>query len=231
MKIFNILVFLTIVLFYASPALRADTLHTKTDILKNTTVKAIHSDKVEYIHQKKQQSIPLQNISHIEFDAYTVIAKTSGIILKDGTRLCGLIRKVEENVEFRSTSLGRQIIPADDIAVFYYDAYQNICNVLEKYTDKCVVEKSGDLHKGKILWADSLSCGIMTSKGLRKIDASDLAFVRFFSSNNKKQTCQLRNGDILNTIDSFNGTSITVITGKRKYKVPIKAISKLNCTL
>jgi len=229
MKATCILLISEIAICCVSPLL-ADVLHTKNGDVENTAVTSIRSDKVEYKLDGKRQSLPLVNVSSIEFDAYSVVAKKSGIVLTDGTKLSGVIRGASETVAFRSTSLGRLEIPAEIVAVLYYDNSPDTEALMKKRSSPCVVERTGKVHKGKVLWADALSAGIMTSKGLRKLGAENLAFIRF-STNAAERVCQLRNGDVLNAIASYDGSSISVLVGKRKYRVSVKAVSRLNCKL
>lgn len=206
-----------------SGLLNADQLIMKTG--KKETVSITEISKTDVIADGKK--VPLTNIKEIVFSASELPAKKSGVILKDGTVLSGIIRKSDKKeFVFRSTTFGTLTIPQSDVAVLYYFGVENALRNLGKVKNyPVIIEASGTEYAGKILWCDAKSAGILTAAGLKKIPAENMALLAYEKFNDKDKIV-LRNGDRLQQPKEMNGSSLKFSFGE----LSIKAIKsfKLN---
>jgi len=188
------------------------------------TVQSVTASEVK---MKEGQSIPIAKVKKIEFDAFVVAAKESGVILKDGTKLTGILRDTPEGQVFRSTVLGPVKLKTEDIAVIFNDS-----EFLGKLSEKesvppLVIDKKGTVLPGRIMWSDAKSTGVKTSEGLKKVLVEEISVV-CYSAFKKAPSVLLRNGDIINLAREFKGESISVTLGEKKIDIPLKAIKEIS---
>lgn len=190
-------------------------------ILKNASKTAKISKMTDKTVVAGGKSIPLGNVKEIIFGASELPAKKSGVMLKNGTLLSGVIRKLDKKeISFRSTSFGLIKIPLDQVsALFYVDIDSAIKNLNKMQKFPAIMQSTGTQLTGKILWCDMKSAGILSTSGLKKIPSDKLGLVCYAKFNDQAPVI-LRNGDKLPLPQKINGNSLTYSFGK----VPLTAI-------
>lgn len=216
----------TLYLFFFSMInahLSADTIITKENsIFENQTIKAIHND---IITLQDSKTLKINEIKTIKFDIFLVAAKPSGIIMKDGTKLNGIIKEMGERITFRSTSLGDIDLDPQEIAIVYYDpAFQTKSDIFPSVQDK-----SNKFFSGKIMWSDNKSTGVMTQEGLKKIDRANIACIHYsLLTSETEQKLVLRNGDIINLQAEFKADMVSFTMKNKEYQILLKAVKTIN---
>jgi hypothetical protein len=186
---------------------------------KKTSISISRITATEVLGNGKK--IKLSDVKEILFAATELPAKNSGVILKNGSLLTGIIRKLDKNeLSFRSTAFGLLKLPVGDIAALFFVGTETVLKNLKKVKAyPSIVETGGTEMTGKILWCDLKSAGILTTSGLKKVPAENLALLCYSKFNDKTKVI-LRNGDKLPEPQSLNGTSVKFSFGN----IPITAI-------
>ena len=211
----------------ATPTLLADFVSSSDGDLKDVSVSSIDEKSVSLSDGRR---IDLTKVSHIEFPAFDIPAKPTGVILKDGSILNGLVRgRTGNSLLFRSTSLGILEMQPSCVAGYIYDRPSFASLDAAKLPQApCAIQKDGSAVQGKILWSDEKSAGVMSSEGLVKLEASTLACV-LEAPFEKGAQAILRNGDVLNGQLHFQGDSLTFKSDAVAARnVKLKALRRLN---
>lgn len=163
----------------------------------------------------------------IAADVFPVPAKSTGVVLKDGTRLSGVLRKhTKESTLVRTTSLGLLEFKRSEIAaLFFADDFAK--RVVRSMKDPVVIKRDGAVLSGKILWVTDASTGIKTKDGLKRINASDMAALYYAPFPSVKKLV-LRNGDVINAQVDYKDTHVEVTIGGVTRKLSLRAIHKNN---
>lgn len=209
--------------FLTANFISADTIITKENsILENQTIKAIHNDVITLQDSK---TLKINEIKTIKFDRFLVAAKPSGIIMKDGTKLSGIMKEMGERIIFRSTSLGDIDLEPQEIAIVYYDpAFQTKTDIFPSVQDK-----SNKFFPGKIMWSDNKSTGVMTQEGLKKIERVNIACIHYSPlPAETEHKLLLRNGDIINLPTKFKADQVCFTIKDKEYQIPLKAVKTIN---
>lgn len=202
---------------------QADSIVTDTGTVTGT-VQTITAAEVKLGDGK---SIPVNTVQKIEFDLFAVAPKQSGIVLKEGSMLTGIVRETGENLNFRSTDFGEMKIRIQSVAVVFMDLDLWTKFAGKKLNAPCLVDKSETVYAGKIMWQDAKSAGVMTEDGLKKIPSEDIGFICYAPSI-KAAKVILRNGDVVNFDKEFAGNTVTFIFDDRKFSIPLKAVREIN---
>ena len=217
---------ISILLTISTAILSADSVTTALEQRKDVTVTLI--DKYNIMLADKT-AIPMNTVKSINFSNFMVISKPYGVILRDGSRLSGVLRKKETNhILFRSTSLKEIMIPKSSIAGFFYQGLDTIPLKALPRNIPCVITKTKKIIPArKILWADQNSAAILGKNGMKKFTADELAYV--ISSNfSPKKNIILRNGDVLNMPIDWNGKKFSMQLIGKPLTLPITTIKKVN---
>ena len=203
--------------------IQADSIVTDTGTVTGS-VQSVTANEVKFDDGK---TVPVKTVRKIEFDSFAVAAKRSGIVLKEGSLLTGLIRGTGENLNFRSTDFGEMKIRIQSVAVIFMDL-----DLWTRFADKklnapCLVDKNETVYAGKIMWWDAKSAGVMTEDGLKKIPAEDIGFI-CYAPFIKASKIILRNGDIVNFQKEFAGNNVSFVFDDSKFAVPLKAVREIN---
>lgn len=225
--ILHYLVLTVVVLFVCSEISATDKI-----VLKNGVKTASITKLTKSAVMADGKSIPFNNIKEIIFSASELPAKNSGIILKNGTLISGVIRKLDKKeVSFRSTTFGLIQIPFNQVAAIFYVDTDSAINYLNKMKEfPAIMQSTGTQLTGKIMWCDMKSAGILTKSGLKKIPADKLGLVCYSKFNDKSQVV-LRNGDKLPSPQQINGNLLKYSYGNVslaaiKYFYPNNQINK-----
>ena len=180
----------------------ADRIIMKTGKNKVCQINKIDSSKVT----GEGKAFPLSDIMEIIFDAVELPSKKSGIILKNGTLLNGIIRKAnKKEIMFRSTSFGKLKIAIGDIAAIFNLKPEIALKKIKKIKQSpVIIDNMGTEYRGKILWYDLKSAGLLTKTGLKKIPTEKLAMVVYGKFDDKTRVI-LRNRDKLLLPQALNG--------------------------
>ena len=209
----------------AAPALPAagDTIVSQGRRFSRQDVTAIRGDRIILATQKY---LPAAKVDHIEFDAFDVQPYSTGIVLKNGTRLGGAIREMRKEVVFRSVTLGDISLNRDDIAWVYYSTDAFAREVAADGTGTRLRTRSGADIRGRLLWADRASAGIMTDDGIRRVEADNILFVQLHPRPPDGPVA-LRNDDRLAGC-RFDGVRIQVTVAGTEYAVPLAAARRID---
>ena len=168
-------------------------------VLKNgknftTLVSGINASEVK----TEKKNFLIKDIKRVVFSSADIPAKKSGIILKDGTLLTGVIRKSDKKeLQFRSTTFGLITVSLQEIAVIFQDGSRNVLKKLKTIKIiPAVIKADGSELNGKILWNDLTSVGILGSNGLKKVPYDKIAIISYSKFSDKVEFI-LRNGDQL----------------------------------
>ncbi len=159
---------------------------------------------------------------------FLVASKPYGIILRDGSRISGVLRdKDKDNLHFRSTTFGLIKVPKSEVAGYFYQGVRT--PVLETLpTHPCVITRSGKIETvRKVLWADQMTAAVLSAKGMRKYGADELSYV-VVTPFALQSAVILRNGDVLNMPIVRSEDTLTVRIGGKPYSVSPKAVRKTN---
>jgi len=206
--------YVTITALFLITSLQADTISMKDGTVKEgATIVSLSADTIAL---KKDEKIAVSEVTAITFSAFKVAPVPFKLVLKDGTALCGLVKKKSgKSLVFRSVTLGDLKITKDQIAAYIYGT-----DITKNETKKDLpyfVENNGKVTEcKKVIWADHKQIGTMTRKGLTKKDAGALKKLQI-STYPTGQNILLRNGDVINSPADFSGDSFSfVLLGKKK---------------
>ncbi len=174
----------------------------------------------------KTSKIPLDSVSRIVFSSEPLAAKDSGLVFLDGSRLSGIVRKREkDSLVFRSSAFGEMKVPSSLIAGEYFAQGPSAPEKDAKIP--MIKTADGRLLTGKILWHDDKSTGIMTGKGLEKIEGGSIDLI-LFSAPASARKIELRNGDIVNFPVKFDGKKLIFTFNGTNLEISISSLSVLN---
>ena len=226
MKKIKLLRNISILLTISTATLSADSVTTSLGQRENVTVALIDKQNITLADKTK---IPLNSVKSINFSNFMVISKPYGVILSDGSRFSGILRKKEtDHILFRSTTLKEIMIPKSSIAGFFYQGLDTISLKSLPKSLPCVITKTKKIIPArKILWADQNSAAILGQNGMKKFTADELAYV--ISSNfSPKKNITLRNGDVLNMPINWNGRKFRIPLVGKTFTLPLTTIKKVN---
>jgi hypothetical protein len=204
--------------------LTADSVVTDSGTKNNVSVISI--DKQNAVMSDKSK-VPVKSIKSIEFDSFNVCSKPYGVILKDGSRISGLlVKKDKESIQFRSTTFGLIQIKKSSIAGYFYEVFSEK-QLKDIPVTPAVVTKSGNIVEArKVLWADQKTAAIFSKKGMKKYKAEELSCV-VVSAFPKSEKVKLRNGDVLNMNIDFSGKELKFKLDGNDKSVELKAVKKI----
>jgi len=171
---------------------------------------------------EKGRRIALGEVRALRLDRFPVAPQPQGVVLRDGTRLCGTVRAWGDPLRFRSVSLGEIEIPRADLAAAWY---RPVPRPFAWDAAPLAAEASGARHRGRILWADGASAGVRTEAGLQRIPAARLAYVILAPAATARNLV-LRNGDIVNLPLAWRGDHAIVQHRDREIRLPLAAIQE-----
>ncbi len=211
---------LAIAILCSSLHLSADEIVLQNSGTAKTRILSIKGDQLS----AESGSFPTSSLISCSFDAFPVAAKESGIVLADGTRLSGIIRERKDgSISFRSTTFGILEMKEEEISI-EYRAWKEAGYPAD--TAPCAIDVSGKVHKGRILWSDEKSTGVMTPEGIRKIPAPEIAAV-VRRKNAAASRIVLRNGDVVNWKPDFAGSTLKFLFNGRKLETPLSSASSI----
>jgi hypothetical protein len=203
--------------------LAADTVETADGVVADVTVASLDRRGAKFADGR---TVATAKIRRILFARFPVAPQPRGVVLRDGTRLCGTIREWADPLRFRSVSLGELTIPRADLAAVWYQAAgPDPAGVAEPQA----IEVSGTVHRGRILWADAASVGVRTDKGLQRLPTENLAYV-VISPVSGTHAVTLRNGDVINFPASWQQDAILFRHQDREYRLPLAAVQEIIVT-
>ena len=226
MKEIKILRNVSVLLAISSATLSADSVTTSLEQRKNVNVTLIDKQNITLADKTK---ISMSIVKSITFSDFMIISKPYGVILSDGSRFSGVLRKKEtDHILFRSTSLKEIRIPKSSIAGFFYQGLDTISLKSLPKNLPCVITKTNKIIPArKILWADQNSAAILGKDGMKKFKADDLAYV-ITSRFSLKKNIILRNGDLLNMPIDWSGKKFRIQLVGKTFNLPLTTIKKVN---
>jgi hypothetical protein len=189
------------------------------------TVKQITADQVAV---EGQSPVSVTNILRVTFSSPDVIAYPSGIILTDGTTLCGALRGAKpDSFVFRSVTLGLMTIPSASVAIIYFGPPPAITGLKAPPQGAWrAVFKNGTTREGSLVSVSMLSAILRTPDGLEKIPLDGLAcFVRALPVG--KTTVTLRNADRFSRPASWTANGLTIKAGTLTFPVGLASLREV----
>ena len=165
-----------------------------------------------HVQCREHEPIPRKDVSSIAFDRFDVVAKQQGILLRDGTRLSGVLRRTGvREVTFRSTSLGLMAIPRKNIAAATYRKPEDATADLPApgKDDVVAVLENGVRRRGSLLAWTPAGVVLRTDSGPATLSEKRLAAV-VFAKVSDRTSVVLRNGDRIAFPVTWKGQSLTV---------------------
>jgi|GEM_PF-2600992 hypothetical protein len=207
-------------------------LHADTVLLRDPSVQrhtAIQHVGEDGVVMADETVIPWADVRRVVFDRFAVPAKSSGLLLVNGTLLNGYIRKREAAfMEFRSASLGALNIPLEAIAAVYYAGRENLPARLPQPREPIWIDRLGAQHTGKVLWFDAETIGVIGSEGLERIPVQRVnVLVLQRVSVPREARLRLRNGDGFIGPFRFDGEHMVFTLLDREHQVPSGAWAEI----
>lgn len=174
-----------------------------------------------------ETKIALNSVKKVERDLFDLYRVKTGMILKDGSILNGsILEKKRKDYTFRSNTFGVIKFSSDDLGGLFFDR-----ELMDKYLGarkkSCIVNTAGDILTGKVLWSDAKTSAVLTRKGMKKLNADEIAFTLLVPVEHKDRLI-LRNGDVLNMNVSYQGEKFSVELFGKKYSLSINSLKKIN---
>lgn len=213
-----------ILLLSLAAGLRADTLVRRDGTRVEAQVTGIADGKVAL---QAGGPLALADLRTWRHDAFAVASRPRGIVLRDGTRLCGIWRKLTpQTIEFRSVTFGALTMPLEQVAAVYYQAPEP-GSALRAGQAAAVLQADGTRQEGQFMWADEASVGLLTTAGLKKLPAAGVTLV-VLRDVTVAGNLRLRNGDCLAAVKNYAGDSLELDIAGKQMSLPLKAVAELN---
>ncbi len=171
------------------------------------------------------KSVPLAEVRQVTFAREPVAPYPGSLVLRDGTRLCGVFRGLADGLcVYRSVSLGALRVPVADVAALNFTADPPAGGAAPPAGQLLVVYRKGAPRTGRLVaWAEVnllLECGT----DLVKVPLTDLRAV-VFAAAPALPRLTLRNGDAINLPVTWQRTAFACTIGETTARVPLAAVA------
>ncbi len=192
---------------------------------KGTKTGDIEAIRASGVKLSGAPAVPLAKIKTVRLAAPPVVAKDSGIVLRNGTRFAGVLRRFDDKqIVFRTTTLGLLTLPLKQVAYVYYD--NRSAPTTSKSKGFTVRLKNRKLVTGTIFARSPTRLVLKTDDGLEKIVTTDIAQI-IFGRAATDAAITLRNGDVINETVKWHGDNFTFKLAGTSHKVSLAAVSTI----
>jgi hypothetical protein len=174
--------------------------------------------------------VPWADVRRVVFDRPAVCAAETRLLLRDGSSLCGLVRRLtNDRVVFRSVSAGELDLALDQVAALQFAGGAALDTVRQASgTNVVAVLRSGRMRSGTLVFVSANNVLVKTADGLEKMalaNLSGLVFDRVPPPGGPGVV--LRNGDVLCAPPLWSNGTLKIGVGGAAVTIAVEALAEI----
>lgn len=203
----------------------ADTVTVAPEATREGTVTAIDGQTLTL---DGRQTVPWATVRRVVLNRTPVVMPDGGLVLRDGTRLGGLIREiVGGRCTFRSVTAGTLTVPVSDLAALYFVPGFSLTELKTPAPGKAVVAfKAGGFTEGVVTNWSTTHLLVQVGERLNKVALADVRYLAL-AALPAPSGIGLRNGDRVCRPVTWQQDRFTVELGGRPVQVGLAAVAEI----
>jgi len=164
------------------------------------------------------ETVAWTNVANVRRDRPALQSPGQRLTLRNGTALCGLIRRAtKDSVVFCSVAAGEFEVAWSNVSWVCFEPEVSRAKRAPDWTRVCeVVKTDGTRHGGSLIMATRRQLLLKTSEGLEKIETGDVVWLLVGPPPDRGDALVLRNGDRLCGLVTWrNETALVDVNGKQ----------------
>jgi hypothetical protein len=208
-------------------AARADLVETAD---RRSTEGRVASVADDGVHLSAGAVVAWSDVRRVVFDRPAVRAADTRLLLRDGSSLCGVVRRLtRERLVFRSVAVGELDLALDQVAAVQFApgaALESVRNA--SATNVVALLRSGLVRSGTVLFASANNVLLKTADGPEKLALENLAGMVFDRVPPPGGAgVVLRNGDVLCGAPQWSAGGVQTTVGGVAATVGIEALAEI----